>query len=305
MRASKAMRLRALIEALAEYPDDGRLWMGWDAAGVDVISDMNIHAILVEPALPSAIPTEYDYLYSDNPSDNSAYSLAEFAGICVNKAYKTYFNVGDKIKIVPHTEVFADSEIVMRVIGYNHYKLSDGSGEFAGVVFEMVGVMHSSMPIHNAITNVGGWPITTLRSYFNDTVYPELPQNWKALIKEVEVISTSGNSSTDIVSCNDKLFSLCAAEMYAEAAITVPYEFEVDPDADEITFSVYTDRNSCVKKTFNGKGSAVEYWLRSPRSVSQTKFVYVPTKGTETYSKEEFFYKGNTISQYVCFAFCM
>ena len=282
-------------------PNDGRLWMGWDAEGTDIISDMNIHALLVEPVLPAVVPADYDYLYSDNPDDNSAYSLAEFAGICINKAHKTYFNVGDKIKIVPHTDVFTDSEIIMKVIGYNHYKLSDGSGEFAGVVFDMVGAMNSNYNMNFSSTNAGGWAVTKLRSYLNDIIFPELPQNWKALIKEVEVLSSIGGGKTDISSSNNKLFLLSVAEInYGNTNNAAPYKNEIDPDAERITFSIYPTANSAIRYKLNGEGVEAEYWwFRSPSIQNSTSFIIFHKDGNIGYEANAD--NGNSI----VFVFCM
>ena len=104
----------------------------------------------------------------------------------------------------------------MRVIGYNHYKLSDGSGEFAGVVFDMVGVMNSKQKMNSTASNSGGWAAMELRGYLNDIVYPELPQNWKTLIKEVEVLSSIGDTKADISSSSNKLFLLSVRELGAQ-----------------------------------------------------------------------------------------
>lgn len=93
--------------------------------------------------LPDMAATNYDYLYSDDPNDNSGYTLAEFYGIITSGRAKTYFNVGDKIKIVVNTNVFVDTEIIMPLYGFNHYRLSGGT-EFASCVFGMLGVMNAS-----------------------------------------------------------------------------------------------------------------------------------------------------------------
>ena len=186
---------------------------------------------------------------------------------------QTYFNIGDRIKIVPNTDVFTDSEIVMRVIGYNHYKLSDGSGEFAGVVFDMVGVMNNPSRYivgYNGATNEGGWPITYIRSYLNDTIFPQLHQKWKTLIKEVEVLSGTGGSNTDIATSNDKLFVLSVAELITSENI-MPYKNEIDSEAEEITFSVFTDDNSRIKKLFNAEGAVATRYLSRTTVFGQEK----------------------------------
>ena len=214
--------------------------------------------------------------------------------------------MGDKIKIVPHTEVFTDSEIVMRVIGYNHYKLSDGSGEFAGVVFDMVGVMNSKQAmVTDGSGTSGGWPVTNIRSYLNDIVYPELPQNWKTLIKEVEVLSSIGDLMPDIVSSNDKLFLLSAAELDSANSAEVPYCNEIDPDSEEITFSVFTDNSSRIKKTYNNTGSADRTYHRYTRSPStlQNMSVLVNFNGALIYTNVS--YHGDGYSRQISFVFNM
>ena len=122
----------------------GAIWMGWDKPTNSVTSDMDVYALFVSPTLPDTVASGYDYLYSDNPEDNSGYTLAEFYGIIASGKSKEYFSVGDEIKIVPVTDVFVDSEIIMQVYGFNHYKLADGSGDFANVVFGMKGVMNAT-----------------------------------------------------------------------------------------------------------------------------------------------------------------
>lgn len=62
-------------------------------------------------------------------------------------------------------------------------------------------------------------------------------------------------------------------------ASDVPYVNEVDPDADSVVLPVYTDNNSRVKKTYNGSGSAGNWWLRSPDPTSSTIFRIVGNNG--------------------------
>lgn len=81
----------------------GAIWMGWDAVTNNVVSDMDVHAVFISPTLPDTVASDYDYLYSDDPDDNSGYTLAEFYGIISTGQAKKYFTVGDEIKIVPTT----------------------------------------------------------------------------------------------------------------------------------------------------------------------------------------------------------
>ncbi|MBE6683479.1 MAG: hypothetical protein E7595_04915 [Ruminococcaceae bacterium] len=255
----------------------GAIWMGWDAPTNSVVADMDIHAVFVTPTLPDSVATGYDFLYSDNPDDKSGYTLAEFYGIITSGVAKDYFSVGDKIKIVPTTTAFVDSEIVLQVYGFNHYRLSDGT-EFAPVVFGMVGVMNANYQMNSSNTNVGGWATSKMRKYLNETVYPALPIQWQTMIKTVDVLSSEGNTSATITTSEDKLFLFSQAEVGFNTT-AVPYSKEVDADAESVTFGIFTDNASRIKKTYNGEGTAAYWWLRSPSASSSTGFCGVGSNG--------------------------
>jgi hypothetical protein len=259
---------------------DGMLWMGWDNDASNIVSDMNIHAVFITPVVPDRVATDYDYLYSDDPSDKSGYSLAEFYGIIEAGIAKDYFSVGDKIKIVPHTTAFVDNEIVLQVYGFNHYKLS-GVSEFAHVVFGMVGVMNATRKMNATSSNIGGWAATEMRTYLNETVYPALPVQWQNMIKTVDVLSSEGNTSAIITSSENKLFLFSSAEK-GEGTTIVPYCNEIDVGAESVTFPIFTDKKSCIKKKYNGTGEAVIWWLRSPESANNTQFRFVFNSTGET-----------------------
>ena len=293
------------VEAYAsvEYPGEeltstsGAIWMGWDVPTVSVVSDMDVHAVFVSPTLPDSVASGYDYLYSDDPDDNSGYTLAEFYGIISTGNAKNYFAVGDKIKIVPTTTAFKDSEIIMAVYGFNHFKLADGSGDFASVVFGMVGLMNSGYQMNSSNTNVGGWDATKMRTYLNGTVLSGLPRQWQAMIKTVQVLASEGDTSATIVTSEDKLFLFSQAEVGFSTS-SVPYSNEVDADAEQVTFSIFTDNASRIKKYYNGTGDAASWWLRSAVAASSTTFCNVNYYGTSS--------SGNAnTSLGVAFGFCI
>ena len=276
---------------------DGAAWMGWDKPASDVTSNLDIHAVFVVPTIPDSVATGYDYLYSDDPADNSGYTLAEFYGILINGVGPQYFAVGDKVKIVPVTDVFADKEIICQVYGFNHFKLADGSGKFAGTVFGMLGVMNASRGVHTSNNNAGGWPGCATRTFLNEQVFPALPRQWQTMIRQVEVRSSEGGTSPDIVSSNDYLFLFSHAEVGFDTT-AVPYCNEVDPDAEQVAFSLFTSNNSRIKKMYNGTGTAVNWWLRSPDPSNSTYYRYVYNYGGA--------YSNNASNgNYLSFGFCI
>lgn len=261
-----------------DLPDGERLWMGWDQDATDVVADMDICPVYITPRLPDSIPNEFDYLYSDNPADRSAFSLEEFAGVVLNGQAKTYFQIGDRIKLVPHTNVFADESIVLQLAWFNHYRLADGDG-FAGTTFEMEGVMNAAHQMNTSNSNAGGWAATDMRSFLNETVFPELPLWLQKLVKTVQVRSSIGETKTGIAISHDRLFLASVGEYYSRTE-EVPYRDEVDPEAEERVFSNVYDNATAVKKTFNGEGAAAGYWTRSPDAAAADRFVYVHQNGS-------------------------
>ena len=248
--------------------------MGWDNITGNVQKDLDVHALFVLPVLPDSVPTEYDYLYSNDPADNSAYTAAEFYGILYYGRERDYFANRDKIKLVCNTSNFADTSIILELRSYKHFMSAERPGAWAGPYFGMIGLMNTNRPMNNANTNVGGFPAMTMLDFLNDVVRPGLPQFFRTMIEKIVVLSSAGNTSPDIVSTETYLTMESRAELGFDTG-TVPYKNEVAAGADEVTFRCYTDNTSRIKKTYNGSGSAGHYWLRSPMSSSSTSFCIV------------------------------
>ena len=117
------------------------------------------------------------------------------------------------------------------------------------------------------------------------------------MIKAVDVLTSIGNTSATIHTTSDRLFLFSQAEVGFNKA-EVPYKNEVDADAEQVSFALFTDNNSRIKKTYNGEGSAVNWWLRSPYSQSSSNFCLVYAGGGST---------GNSANSSlgVAFGFCI
>ena len=270
----------------------------WSASTKNVQSDLDVFAEFVVPVIPQSYATGYDYIYSDDPTDNSGYTFNEFYGILDAKRGKDFFQIGDKIKIVPDTNVFTDTAIVLQLIGYNHFK-ETGENTFAHAVFHMVGAMDAVKQHRGTQTNVDGWKVSLIRTYLNESVFPALPNGWQHMIKAVDVISSVGNqNTTDFYTTSDKLFLLSQAEVGFETT-TAPYSGEIDADAEEKVFSVFTDNNSRIKYGSNGTGSsAMWWWLRSPYKSTSAGYCGVRETGGDCPS-------GARSTSGVVFGFCI
>ena len=262
-------------------PASGQLWTGWDTSTSSIVADTTVIAVFVTPTMPSVKPNSYDYLYSDDPEDDSAYTLAEFWGVIYNGEIRNYFDIGDKVKMLTNSTDFGDREIVFQLEAYKHYKTADGT-EWANGVFGMVGVMNTTRAIHGSSAgNQTGWIGCRTRAYLNETVYPAFSQKWKSIIKKAQVLTNAGAGSSEITATEDYIFLRSVAEMGTASYYTeVPYIYEVASGADEVVYSLYTSNASRVKYFYNGAGSASNYLLRSPMNSGTQFFAGVQVEGT-------------------------
>ncbi len=279
------------------------LWTGWTAEAVNVTSNLDIHAVFLTPEMPSAMNPGHEYLYSDNPEDDSAYTLAQFYGIIANKAEKLYFAIGDKIKLCVESEELTDKEIVMILCAFKHYRLADGS-DFAQTTWTMAGILRdSSNTMHSTgggwdTFNHGSWKGSAVRTWLYEKVWTAFQAHWRGLIREVQVLASAGAGRLTILSCNDTLFLESLAELGGNVT-TEPYCNEIDSEAEEVTFSVYTDNSSRQKNYDNNLGDTPDAgrWTRSPNASGSVTFWQVGVAGA--------FATATTYNQLVSFVFCI
>lgn len=249
-----------------ELPDGEGYWMGWSRSASDVVSDMDLTPVYLIPRLPDSAPADFAYLYSDDPGDDSAFTLEEFAGILKYGEGRTHLHPGDRIRIIPEANgIYTDGEFVLQVEDFNHFRMADGS-DFAGVVFGMVGVMNTKRWTDSAKgsankTGWGGWGIRPLL----ERIFETLPLHWRKLIVPVRVLSAASESDVGIVSAVDRLTFRSAVEVGGQIGVT-PFAQEVDPEAENQTMPVYTDNLSRTKNYYNGTGGACSWHLRSPHN---------------------------------------
>ena len=275
----------------------GSLYDGWDKPVTEVTADIDYNAKYIVPELPSYKVDSYTFLASDDETDNAPYTPENIYAICNAGIADQYFNIGDKIKInVLEGTTIKDESIILSVHGFRHFRLADGS-KFADVVFGMIGTLTSGHVMNSTNTNVGGWDASNMNIWLNNTVFNALPLRWRRIIKSVQVLASAGDQSPKIKTSIDKLFLFSQAEL-GYGVNEVPYKNEVDPEAEQVTFPLYTNSTSKIKKTYNGEGTAQNYWLRSPYPGSSSQFVYINSNGGYT--------NGNAFNAYfVAFGFCV
>lgn len=268
----------------------GYVWIGWDKKAENIIEDTTITASYIYPTLPSVKKdmSNYDYAYSDDDSDNSAYTFGEFYSIIKMGRTAEYFPIATKIKMVPDTDVISDTSMIFNLHAVGHYELADGTG-MSHADFYMCGVLTAGRQMNTTNTNVGGWEASALRKWLNETLYKALPPQWRNLITQSYTLANVGNQSSDIIQSTDYLRIPSQSEMGFDLN-SVPYKNEVSEMASEIAFSQYTDNSSRIKKTYNGEGAEQYYWLRSAEASSSVAFRTVGNIGFANYNYASYTY---------------
>ena len=121
------------------------------------------------------------------------------------------------------------------------------------------------MKMHSIQSNVGGWATFSLNNYLNTRLYQAFPDNWKQLIKQVQVKSNTGNMTTTEISSSDCYVFVPSIYEMVSTITENPYTSEGTP----ISHFVSPASRIC----YNTNGEAVSYWTRSP-SNSWSTYVY-------------------------------
>ena len=248
----------------------GFIWTGWDTKVVDVLSDLIVTATFEAPSLPpEKLDTSlYDYVYSDDLDDKRAYSFGQFIGIITSGLAPEYFSMYDKIKIVNTWTGIKDESMELSLHSLGHFMMADGSG-LAATTWFMTGVLNAARQWNTTNTNVGGYLECALDDWLENTLYPNLPCHWRAVINPVIVLANAGDQSANISQGERHLYIPSYAEL-GFGVNEVPYTNEICSEANEKQFSMYTGNAQRIKKTFNNTGSAQNYWTRSAYSSSSS-----------------------------------
>ena len=260
---------------------EGYIWVGFDTDTTSITADTDVHAKYDYPILPTtnhySDMSDFDFAYSDDPNDNSAYNFGELYAICKTGQAATYLPIKSEIKmLLPTNSVVTDAMMIFNVHSFGHYELA--SGGMSHCDFFMTHTLISGVQMYPQNLNTGGWNNSVMRGYLNVDLYPVIPSHWKQLIAQSITLASAGNKSADILSSTDYFRIPSNAELGWDYTAS-PYKDEIDSRAAEIVFSQYTTNASRVKKDYYGGGSARNWWTRSAIGTSTSQFVLVGTGG--------------------------
>ena len=152
------------------------------------------------------------------------------------------------------------------IIGKNHDTYA--SGGTAPLTFQMHDCYDETKQMNSSSTNSGGWQNSAMRTTHLPAILNLMPAEVKAAIRDVQKKSSAGNQSSSIQTTNDKLFLLSEIEIFGSTTYSFAGEGK--------QYDYYKAGNSKVK---NLSGSAGNWWERSPRGSSSTRFCRVYSNG--------------------------
>ena len=174
------------------------------------------------------------------------------------------------------------------------FQRTDNS-RYVNCCFLMKHLLDRTHTMNSTNTNSGGWRDSGMRTWLNARVYNGLPDQWKLLVQQVNVMSSAGNQSYDIITAEDYIWIPSCKEV-GGLVTTSPYSSESDG-----TINYFTTDASRIKKLSNGTGAANIWWLRSPYVSISTSFCFVSAAGIVGSSISSSAYS----SYGVCFGFCI
>ena len=160
---------------------------------------------------------------------------------------------------------------------------SNFSQTACGFVLEFTDVI-TNHAMNGTDTNVGGWPVSSMRAFANNDIFNSLPQELKEIIIQTKVVSGYGSNDTSNFVTNDKIYLLSGKEIYQD------YNDFDESTALTRTLDYYKNKNNTLKAPYssvkkNGTSKSF-WWLRSAATVDNVNFYFIKesgdTNGAET-----------------------
>lgn len=161
------------------------------------------------------------------------------------------------------------------IIGFDHDTPTDRTAygrDKAGITWQLKNCLNTAYSMNSSSTNANGWEGCHMRNTtLNSTIYEQLNSDLKAVIKDVNKVTSVGNNITSLETTSDKLFLLSEIEIFGSVSLSLGGEGK--------QYEYYRAGNPALK-TVNG--SAQNWWERSPRMGTTTAFCSVSKNGNKS-----------------------
>ena len=147
-----------------------------------------------------------------------------------------------------------------------------------GFVLEFADII-TTHNMNDTVTNVGGWPASSMYTFINNDIYNAIPDEIKNAIIDTTVVSGHGSTSGETnFTSTDKLYLLAPKEIYTNFSSSYDTSKDLTRTLDYYTAQGVTEsnRSGAIKK--NGTSDS-EWWLRAAFSSDNDLFYIVNTDG--------------------------
>lgn len=158
----------------------------------------------------------------------------------------------------------------------------DFSQTGCGFVVEFADIVEN-IQMNSTDTNVGGWPVSAMRTYANNDFYNKLPAELRNVIIDTKVVSGHGNPAGETnFTSTDKIYLLSAHEVWEDetnnqvSSIDTAYNNTRQLDYYK-SQGVTTNSYSGTIKQYNSSNS--DWWLRAASSYYDDNFLSVYSSG--------------------------
>ena len=213
---------------------------------------------------------------------NSTFEYDTWAEIVANvKANKiSQYNVGDTKSVNlgtygKHTLRLANTSTP------SECSTSGFSQTACGFVLEFADII-TTHKMNDTVTNVGGWPATSMRTFVNNNIYNAIPSEIKNAIIDTTVVSGHGSTSGETnFTSTDKLYLLSTAEVWAQGSSnTIEYDTARDVTRQLDYYKNLGTSTSNYSGAIKKNGTSDSYWwLRAATSRNANFFLRVSNYG--------------------------
>ena len=204
----------------------------------------------------------------------------EIAMACQANSVPDSWEVGDhKPMVIDGTEYLID------IIGKNHDDYADGSGK-APLTFQLHDCYRTKYTMHDSSTNAIGWTSCAMRTTHLPSILTLIPSEVQSAIREVNKLTSAGNTSNVIKTTADKLFLLSEIEILGIGSYS--------KSGEGMRYAYYANGGSTIKNLSTAKSY---WWERSPYSSDSERFCVIDTGGSYSATYP-------TVTNGVSFAFC-
>ena len=181
-----------------------------------------------------------------------------------------YKDLGDDV--CQSLAMWTHESITLEACGFRKYYLTENTSKRCSFSLLASHLLGRTKRWNATNINAGGWVESALNKSLNTRLYNAMPNQIRALLKQVIIYSSVGQMSTELSSSN--------------CYITIPALIEVDPSQttepynSEGTSISYLSTNDSRKRAFDG-GDYEEYWLRTP-NVEYANYIWRVDKNGAT-----------------------